>query len=91
MKDNEIDLWVAPTAPTVAPRGLEYTGDFKMASIWTYTGLPVICLPTGVNNDNLPYSIQLIGRYGEDELLLDHAKNIKAIVGKLGLKNFWEL
>ena len=91
MKDNEIDLWLAPTAPTVAPRGLEYTGDFKMASIWTYTGLPVICLPTGVNSDNLPYSIQLIGRHGEDELLLHHAKNIKAIVGRLGLKNFWEL
>ena len=91
MRDNDIDLWLAPTAPTVAPRGLEYTGDFKMASIWTYTGLPVICLPTGVNQDNLPYSIQLIGRSGEDELLLTHAKNMKAIIGKLKLKNFWEL
>ncbi|MFL2798936.1 MAG: amidase [Paracoccaceae bacterium] len=91
MRDSDIDFWLAPTAPTVAPRGLEYTGDFKMASIWTYTGLPVICLPTGVNQDNLPYSIQLIGRYGEDELLLNHAKNMEAIIGKLELKNFWEL
>ena len=91
MRDSDIDFWLAPTAPTVAPRGLEYTGDFKMASIWTYTGLPVICLPTGVNRDNLPYSIQLIGRYGEDELLLTHARNMKAIIGKLELKNFWEL
>ena len=91
MRDNDIDFWLAPTAPTVAPRGLKYTGDFKMASIWTYTGLPVICLPTGVNRDNLPYSIQLIGRYGEDELLLTHARNMKAIIGKLALKNFWEL
>ena len=91
MRDNDIDFWLAPTAPTVAPRGLEYTGDFKMASIWTYTGLPVICLPTGVNQDNLPYSIQLIGRHGEDELLLNHAKKIKAVLGKLELKNFWEL
>ena len=91
MSKEQIDLWVAPTAPTLAPVGLSNTGDFKMASIWSYTGLPVLCLPTGVNINNLPYSIQIIGRYGEDELLLKHAKRIQNIIGKLQIKNFWEI
>jgi Asp-tRNA(Asn)/Glu-tRNA(Gln) amidotransferase A subunit family amidase len=91
MREEKIDLWVAPTAPTVAPLGLSNTGDFKMASIWSYTGLPVVCLPTGVNTNNLPYSIQIIGKHGEDELLLKHAKNIQRTIGELHFKNFWEI
>ena len=91
MNKEKIDLWVAPTAPTLAPLGLSNTGDFKMASIWSYTGLPVLCLPTGVSINNLPYSIQIIGRYGEDELLLKHAKKIQNIIGELQIKNFWEI
>jgi len=53
--------------------------------------LPVLCLPTSVNINNLPYSIQIIGRYGEDELLLKHAKRIQNIIGELQIKNFWEI
>jgi len=91
MSKENIDLWLAPTAPTLAPLGLSNTGDFKMASIWSYTGLPVVCLPTGVSVNNLPYSIQIIGRYGEDELLIKHAKKIQNTIGELQIKNFWEI
>ena len=51
-------------------------GDCRMNSIWSLTGLPVITIPTGVNNKNLPYSLQIIGNFGEDEKLLQISKMI---------------
>ena len=76
MIEKGIDIWVAPVAPDVAPFGIDSTGDFRMNSIWSYTGLPVITIPTGVNQKNLPYSIQIVGRFGEDEKLLQISKII---------------
>ena len=55
MIKNGIDIWVAPVAPDLAPFGIHSTGDFRMNSIWSYTGLPVLTIPTGVNKNNLPY------------------------------------
>ena len=62
-----------------------------MNSIWSYTGLPVISIPTGSNNKNLPYSIQIIGRFGEDEKLLEISKMVEAELNIKSLKNEWEL
>ena len=47
-----------------------------MNSIWSLPGLPVITIPTGVNNENLPYSLQIIGNFGEDEKLLQISRMI---------------
>ena len=91
MLDNGIDAWIAPVAPDFAPLGIKTTGDYRMNSIWSYTGLPVITLPTGSNNKNLPYSIQIIGRFGEDEKLLEISKMIEAELNIKSLKNEWEL
>ena len=76
MKDSKVDAWIAPVAPDFAPLGLKTTGDYRMNSIWSLTGLPVITIPTGVNNENLPYSLQIIGNFGEDEKLLQISKMI---------------
>ena len=91
MIDENIDLWIAPVAPDLAPEGIESTGDFRMNSIWSYTGLPVITIPTGVNKSNLPYSIQIVGRFGEDENLLQFATNIQNFLSIKPLLNEWEL
>jgi len=91
MIKNGIDIWVAPVAPDLAPFGIDSTGDFRMNSIWSYTGLPVITIPTGVNEKNLPYSIQIVGRFGEDEKLLQIAKLIEKNLNILPLLNEWEL
>ena len=91
MVDKEIDIWVAPVAPDVAPFGIESTGDFRMNSIWSYTGLPVITIPTGVNENNLPYSIQIVGRFGEDEKLLQISKVIEKSLNAPPLLNSWDL
>ena len=91
MIEKGIDIWVAPVAPDVAPFGIDSTGDFRMNSIWSYTGLPVITIPTGVNEKNLPYSIQIVGRFGEDEKLLQISQVIEKSLRVPSLLNSWEL
>ncbi len=91
MIDNGIDIWIAPVAPDLAPFGIDSTGDFRMNSIWSYTGLPVITIPTGVNENNLPYSIQIVGRFGEDEKLLKISQLIEKSLNILPILNEWEL
>ena len=91
MIEKGIDIWIAPVAPDLAPLGINSTGDFRMNSIWSYTGLPVITIPTGVNENNLPYSIQIVGRFGEDEKLLQFSKLIEKNLNTLPLLNEWEL
>ena len=91
MVDKGIDIWIAPVAPDVAPFGIYSTGDFRMNSIWSYTGLPVITIPTGVNEKNLPYSIQIVGRFGEDEKLLQISQVIEECLKIPPLLNSWEL
>ena len=91
MLANGIDAWIAPVAPNLAPLGIKTTGDYRMNSIWSYTGLPVISIPTGSNEKNLPYSIQIIGRFGEDEKLLEISKMVESELNIKSLKNEWEL
>ena len=91
MIESGIDIWIAPVAPDLAPFGFDPPGDFRMNSRWSYTGLPVITIPTGVNEKNLPYSIQIVRRFGEDEKLLQISKLIEKNLNTLTLLNEWEL
>lgn len=88
---NGVDVWVTPVAPDVAPKGLASTGDYRMNAIWSYTGLPIVTIPTGVTNENLPYAMQIVGRYGQDEHLLQIAKNMQDVIGINSMKNEWDL
>jgi Asp-tRNA(Asn)/Glu-tRNA(Gln) amidotransferase A subunit family amidase len=75
-----IDLWISPSALGAAPEGLNSTGDPAMSFPWTFAGLPTVSLPAGVNDDNLPVGLQLIGRYMGDERLLEWADKIALMV-----------
>ena len=72
MTRHGIDLWIAPAAVGVAPRGLESTGDPVMALPWTHAGLPALSLPAGTDAAGWPLGLQVVGRFGEDERLLSH-------------------
>lgn len=80
MRDLAVDVWLAPSAPDVAPAGLANTGDYRINSIWSYTGLPVISIPTGRNHQNLAYGMQIIRRFGHDEKLLQIAKRLQQCI-----------
>jgi len=80
MEHENIDVWISPSAPTAAPRGLENTGDPIMNLPWTQAGLPTISLPSGRNTKGLPLGLQLAGAWFGDELLLGWAEAIEKVL-----------
>ncbi len=74
-KENGIDLWISPSAPTTAPYGLSSTGDPAMNLPWTYAGVPTISIPFGLSN-NLPFGVQFAGNFNEDETIFKLVKGI---------------
>jgi Asp-tRNA(Asn)/Glu-tRNA(Gln) amidotransferase A subunit family amidase len=64
------DGLLLPTAGTPAPRGLGSTGDPYFCAPWSFSGMPAIALPSGVDGTGLPLSVQLVGaRFAEARLL----------------------
>jgi aspartyl-tRNA(Asn)/glutamyl-tRNA(Gln) amidotransferase subunit A len=72
---EDLDLVVTPTIPMVAPPlGI---GDLalrermiELTFPWNAIGAPALALPCGPAEDGLPASIQLIGKPGDDALVL---------------------
>lgn len=62
------DALVTPATATAAP-GLETTGDPKFNSPWSYSGLPTVSVPCGLTDEQLPASLQFIGRPFEESSL----------------------
>jgi Asp-tRNA(Asn)/Glu-tRNA(Gln) amidotransferase A subunit family amidase len=83
MIDNNISLWIAPSAVGPAPKGLDATGDPVMNLPWTQTGLPAMNIPAGKNEAGLPMGLQVIGNWYKDESLLAWAEEIEKAVSAL--------
>jgi Asp-tRNA(Asn)/Glu-tRNA(Gln) amidotransferase A subunit family amidase len=77
MDEHDIDLWLSPAAPGPAPKGLDKTGDPVMNLPWTHAGLPAVTIPSGSSSNSLPLGLQITGRFGADEYLLDVAGGIE--------------
>ena len=91
MVEHAIDAWIAPVAPDLAPKGIGSTGDFRMNAIWSFTGLPIITFPTGTDKQNLPYSVQIVGRFGRDESLLNISRYLHQAIGVGELPLAWSV
>jgi Asp-tRNA(Asn)/Glu-tRNA(Gln) amidotransferase A subunit family amidase len=83
MKENNIDVWIAPPAVGPAPKGLDATGDPVMNLPWTQIGFPAMNIPTTKDEDGLPMGLQLVGKWNEDESLLAWAEDIEKVVRKI--------
>ncbi len=74
------DALLMPAVTGVAP-GADSTGDPSYQSPWSYAGMPAVTLPCGLAIDGLPVGLQLIGRYGRDEELLQTARWCERFLG----------
>ncbi len=60
-----VDALLCPATTCGAPAA-DTTGDPAFNSPWSFTGLPAVSFPTGLDRDGLPLGVQLIGRAGGD-------------------------
>ena len=80
MDAHGVDMWIAPSAPGPAPKGLDSTGDPVMNLPWTQAGMPAINLPAGRSAGGLPLGLQLTARFNADENLLAWAGEIENVL-----------
>jgi len=79
-----LPVGIDPHAPiTIA--GREFSGIRGAWYPYTYpfnlTGHPALSLPCGLTRDGLPLGFQLVGRWHEDQLLLDLAEKFEVAIG----------
>ena len=86
---RDVDLVLTPATPVIAPKlgrshvrvdGVdEPTGNAvtRYSTFFNMTGHPALTLPCGMHSEGLPFSVQLVGRYFEEALLLRAARAIE--------------
>ena len=72
----QFDAFLTPSAPGEAPAGIASTGDPLCNRVWTLLRLPCVALPTGTGEGGLPVGVQLVGRHGGDQSLLELARAV---------------
>ena len=80
MKAVGIDLWISPAAKGTATEGIKSTGDPVMSFPWTFAGLPTVSVPAGYNAAGLPFGLQCVAGYMQDEQLLTWAEQIARVI-----------
>ncbi len=76
---ERVDAWILPTTPSPAtrvgkamdPRNAAYTGPINLL------GFPAIAIPSGLTEEKLPVSVQIIAAPHHEYLLLDVAEIIE--------------
>jgi Asp-tRNA(Asn)/Glu-tRNA(Gln) amidotransferase A subunit family amidase len=77
-----IDMWVCPSAPGPAPKGIASTGSPLMNLPWTHAGMPAVSLPAGHTANGLPLGLQCVGAFTADESLLNWVAPIAEIIAE---------
>lgn len=82
---ESIDVVLMPTLPSAAPKvgqdtlmmaGREvsvWEALISLTAPWNVVGFPAISVPAGAGRDNLPLALQIIGRTGADDVVLEVA------------------
>lgn len=86
---RDVDLALTPATPIIAPKlgqshvtidgADEPTGNAvtRYSTFFNMTGHPAVSVPCGMHSAGLPVSVQLVGRYFEEALLLRAARAIE--------------
>ena len=76
----KFDVVLFPSTLGEAPKGLWNTGNALFNRFWTALYVPIVNLPIGVGDNQMPLGIQLIGREGDDRRLLWLAQSLEAML-----------
>ena len=71
---GDSEVWLAPSTTGEAPATLEQTGDPVFGRVWTLLGLPCVHLPFMTGQSGMPVGLQVVGRYGDDRVVLRIAR-----------------
>ena len=82
---ERLDLVLTPTLMSVAPPAglgdLALRDDLiRLTLPWNTVGAPALALPCGTAEDGLPASVQLIGRAGDDALVLAAGRMLETLL-----------
>ncbi len=65
-----VDAAMMPVAYSTAPKGLFSTGSSVFNRPWTFSGFPAMSIPTGLDQNGLPFAVQLAAQpMAENHLL----------------------
>lgn len=81
MQEAGVLALLTPSATGAAPVWNDGTGSPLMSLPWTYCGLPTVTLPLARSRDGLPLGLQLVGRRGHDEYLMQLARDLELQIG----------
>lgn len=70
---GDVDVLLTPSAPGVAPLGLEWTGDASFNLLWSALHVPCVTVPCGTGPGGMPLGIQIIAARDRDALCLSAA------------------
>ena len=73
---TEVDAWLLPAAAGAAPQGLSSTGDPLFNRMVSLMHLPAITIPGYRDSAGMPLGLQLVGKLGADEKLLQSAAQV---------------
>jgi aspartyl-tRNA(Asn)/glutamyl-tRNA(Gln) amidotransferase subunit A len=82
---SDAPIIVMPTAPTTAFKFGEDKDPITlyMEDIFTVPanlmGFPGVSIPTGSDSEGLPFSLQILADFGQDDLILDFAKKFEKV------------
>ncbi len=71
---HDYDGILTPSAPDIAPKFGDGTGDSICCVVWTLCGLPCLSMPLLTGDHNMPLGIQLVGARDRDDRLMRTAR-----------------
>ena len=77
---TEFDILLTTATDSGAPKNLGTTGNPSFQVPWTMAGLPVISLPSGLDQNGLPLGIQIVGHLYDEANLLSYANWCESIL-----------
>lgn len=76
----EVDILLAPSAPSFAPIGFDSTGIATFNKLWTLLGTPSVNIAGLRAKNGMPLGIQAIGKFGSDKNLLSIAHKFEVAI-----------